>query len=130
MILVFPVVLAVAIVILWRARGEPGDRGRGCRWFWAWSLAGAALTFSFLTGLSIGLFVLPLALVLLWLVLRASPRWAESFGLFEGVGLLLLVVSYLNRGGDPHSWLYAGLMTSALAAIAYPLARRVSARAG
>jgi hypothetical protein len=45
-------------------------KGRGPAWFGAWLVVGAALTFCFLTGFSIGLFVLPFALVLL----RSSRR--------------------------------------------------------
>jgi hypothetical protein len=74
MIFVFPAALAIAVVVLWRSRGQSGSQGSGCRWFWAWSLVGAALGFSFLTGFSIGLLLLPFALVLLWLVLYLSPR--------------------------------------------------------
>jgi hypothetical protein len=151
MILVFPVALAIAVVILWRSRGGSGDQGNGCRWFWAWSLVGAALAFSFLTGFSIGVFLLPFALLLLGLVVYLSPRFPESIGFFEGVGLLLLVIAYLHRGDqpcspdgmlqigpsragesiscggvDPHPWLYAGLALAALAAMAYPIARRAA----
>ena len=145
MILIFPIALVLALVVLWRAGGRPGSEGRGCRWFWAWSLVGAALCFSFLTGLSIGLLLLPFALLLLWLVLSRSPRWPESIGFVEGAGLVLLLVAYLNRdyrpcgagphilragesyscgGFDPHPWLYMGLAIAALAAIAYAVVRR------
>jgi drug/metabolite transporter (DMT)-like permease len=127
MVLVFPVALAIAVAILWRSRREPGSQGTGCRWFWAWSLVGAALSFSFLTGFSIGLFVLPLALLLLGIVLRRSPRWPESVGFFEGVGMVLLAVAFLNRGyqgANPHPWLYAGVLIVALAGAVYAVARR------
>jgi hypothetical protein len=147
MMLVFPLALAIAVAILWRGRGRSDNEGRGCRWFWAWSVAGAALCFSFLTGLSIGLLVLPFALPLLWLVLSKSPRWAESIGLLEGVGLTLLVVAYLNwdyhpcgrglvilregesyscGGFDPHPWLYCGLGLATLAALGYAVAHRAA----
>src|SRR2546430_6704108 len=151
MIFVLPAALVIAVVILWRARGESGGQGSGCRWFWAWSLVGGALAFSFLTGFSIGLLLLPFALLLLWLVLYLSPRWPESIGFVEGVGLLLLVIAYLHRddracpangtvqigpsstgesiscgGLDPHPWLYSGLVIAALAAMAYAVARRVA----
>src|SRR3954451_5570321 len=149
MILVFPIALGVMAVILWRSRGRSGGEGRGCRWFWAWSVVGGALAFSFLTGFSIGLLLLPFALLLLWLVLYLSPRWPESIGFIEGVGLLLLVIAYLHRDDracppsgslqlapssagesvscgriDPPPWLYTGLVIAALAALAYSFARR------
>jgi hypothetical protein len=150
MILVFPLALAAALVVLWRSRGQPQREGEGCRWFWAWSLVGAALCFSFLTGFSIGLFLLPLALLLLWLVLRLSPRFAESIGAIAGIGFVLLLVAYLNRGSnpcpasgahvaantpgvemscggfEPHPWLCAGLLCSIAAVLAYAVVRRVS----
>jgi hypothetical protein len=150
MILVFPIALGIAAIILWRSRGQSGSEGRGCRWFWAWSIVGAALALTFLTGFSIGLLLLPFALLLLWLVVYLSPRWPESIGFVEGVGLLLLVIAYLHRddracppngtlqlapgsagesvscgGLDPHPWLYTGLVIAALAALAYALARRI-----
>lgn len=150
MILVFPIALGIAAVILWRSRGQSGGEGRGCRWFWAWSIVGAALALTFLTGFSIGLLLLPFALLLLSLVVYFSPRWPESIGFIEGVGLLLLVIAYLHRddracppsgtlqlapssagesvscgGLDPHPWLYTGLVIAALAALAYAVARRI-----
>lgn len=149
MILLFPIALALTIAILWRSRDQGGSQGAGCRWFWAWSLVGAALSFSFLTGLSIGLFVLPVALLLLWIVLSRSPRWPESVGFIEGIGIILLAVAFVNRadrpcspngslqigstsagqsvscgGLDPHPWLYVGVLLVALAAAAYAVARR------
>jgi hypothetical protein len=45
----------------------------------------ALFTFSFLTGFSIGLFILPLAAVaLFWLAARSGGR--ETVGLVEGAG--------------------------------------------
>jgi hypothetical protein len=125
-------------------------KGRGCGWFWAWTLVGAACCFAFLTGLSIGLFVLPFALALLWLVGSRSPRWQEAIGFAEGIGFVLLLVAYLNwdytpcgsgphvlspgtesfscGGFDPHPWLYAGVAVAAAAATAYAIARQFSAK--
>jgi 4-amino-4-deoxy-L-arabinose transferase-like glycosyltransferase len=84
MILIFPIALAIAAIILWRSRGQSGSEGRGCRWFWAWSIVGAGLALTFLTGFSIGFLLLPFALLLLWLVVYLSPRWPESIGFIEG----------------------------------------------
>jgi hypothetical protein len=96
--------------------------------------------------------ILPFALVLLGLALYLSPRWPESLGFVEGIGLLLLVLAYLHRGDqpcssngmlhqiapesagqsvscggfDPHPWLYAGVVVAALAALLYAVARTIS----
>ena len=77
MIFLYPalVIAAVAIVL-----GEDRDGGHGWRWFFAWCVAGALLFFSFLTGLSIGLLLLPLAAAVLLLVALAAPHAAEALG--------------------------------------------------
>src|SRR5947209_16823434 len=100
------VALAIALVIL---AGPWSARERGPRLPLVLGLVArrAALCFSFLTGFSIGLLLLPFALLLLWFVLSRSPRWPESIGFVEGVGLVLLLIAYLNRdyqpcGAGPH----------------------------
>lgn len=145
MILVFPIALLVCAVVLWRARGRTS--GRGPAWFGAWTVTGAALTFCFLTGFSIGLLFLPLALVLLAFVVRRSPQLPEAAGFVTGIGVTLLVVAFINRdyepcpangvlrlgpgqdsvscgGFDPHPWLYAGLAVTAVGVLAYVAAAR------
>jgi uncharacterized membrane protein len=94
------------------------------RWFFAWSLAGAALTFSFLAGLSIGIFVLPFAAVLLVWVVRRAPRLPDAFGFVAGVGMVLVLVAFLNRasdGVDAMAWLLAGVSLNGVALVAYTL---------
>ena len=145
MILVFPVALLLCAIAIVRARGSSG--GQGLQWFGAWLLVGAALTLSFLTGFSIGLLLLPFALVLLVLVTRLSPHLPEASGFVSGIGLTLIVIAYLNRdnepcpasgtlelapgqhsvscgGFDPHPWLYAGLALSATGLLLYSVSRR------
>jgi hypothetical protein len=123
-------------------------RGRGPLWFGAWLAVGAALTLSFLTGFSIGLFVLPFALALLVVVVRRSPHLPEAAGFVSGVGVVLLLVAFLNRdyepcpangilrlqpgeqsascgGFDPHPWLYLGIAVTAAGAVAYLAASKV-----
>jgi hypothetical protein len=123
----------------------PGGRGWG--WFAFWGLAGATVSFSFLTGFSIGLFVLPAALALLVVAARRSPHLPEAIGFAAGVGAVLLAVAFLNRGStacpasgslkldpgqtsascgglDPHPWLYAGLALVAGAVTAYAFLSR------
>jgi len=121
--------------------------GRGPLWFGAWLAVGAAFALSFLGALSIGLFVLPFALILLAIVVRRSPHLPEASGLVSGIGVLLLLVAFVNRdnvpcsangfqrlapgqqsvscgGWDPHPWLYLGIAVTAAGALAYLAARR------
>src|SRR5262245_25321327 len=114
MAMLFPVVLAVALVLVWRRRGAD-DRAAGWRWFAAWVAAGAAMTFSFLTGFSIGLFLLPLAAALTLWVARSVPGRRESIGFPAGLGLVLLV--------GPTLWRVTGLVVAAVAFAAYVAVR-------
>ena len=83
MIALWPVLVVVAGVVAWTRRDEPG--GQGWPWFLAWALAGFLMSFSFVTGLSIGLFILPLAaLALIW-VARRSPHLREATGFLLGI---------------------------------------------
>lgn len=75
--------------------------GPGWRWFAAWAAAGALLAFSLVAAASVGLFVLPVAALALWAILRGSPpRWS-AFGLVSGAGLVSMLVGALNRGSSP-----------------------------
>jgi hypothetical protein len=123
MIFIFPVLLIAAVLVALR-RADRGSNATHPRWFLAWTLAGAGLTFSFLTGLSIGLFVLPFAAAILWLVLRTAPIVPDALGFVAGIGVVLLLVAFLNRGGDgldPLPWLLAGLCLDVLAIGTYAL---------
>jgi hypothetical protein len=122
-------------------------QGRGPLWFGAWLAVGAAFTLCFLGALSVGLFVLPFALLLLVLVVRRSPRLPEATGFVSGIGVVLLLVAFRNRdysacpadgvlrlepgqqsvscgGWDPHPWLYVGIAVTAAGALAYLAASR------
>ena len=151
MIVLFPVVLVGAAALVYRRRASP--RGGGWHWFTAWAAAGAAITFSFLTGLSIGLLVFPFAAALLLVVAALAPRPAESTGFVLGIGSVLLLVAFIQRdyrpcptggvsipahappgtavscgGVDPAPWLWAGLAAATAAIVAYALARRIRPR--
>jgi len=123
MVFLFPLLLIVATVIAVRsAERGLGSGGAHWQWFAVWTAAGAALTFSFLAGLSIGPFVLPFAAVLLVWVARRAPRLPDALGFVAGVGVLLVVVAFLNRGEnglDPMPWLLAGVSLDGLALVAY-----------
>jgi hypothetical protein len=97
----------------------------GWRWFAAWALAGALLAFAFLTGFSIGLFVLPFALLALVLVARWSSGGGEMLGAVTGAGLVCLLVAALaDDPGDSAPWLLAGLAFVVAGVLPYAALRR------
>src|SRR5688572_19770646 len=96
---------------------------RGWPWFAAWAGAGALTTLAFLTGFSIGIFVLPFAGVA-WLVALRGGVGAQMLGLLAGAGAIALLVAALhadpdNRGLDPVPWLVTGLALVAAGTLAF-----------
>jgi hypothetical protein len=89
-ILAYPVLLAAAVYVGLGRRAVA--TGRGAAWFGAWLLTGAVFMFSFLTGLSIGLLVLPLATALLFWSVWHSPFLREAAGFPAGAALTLVAV--------------------------------------
>jgi hypothetical protein len=73
----------------------------GWGWFAAWAGAGALLAFSLVSAASVGLFVLPVALVSVWAIARRSPPRRTAFGLVSGAGLVCLLIWALNRDYRP-----------------------------
>jgi hypothetical protein len=111
--------------------------------FTAWVLAGALTFFAFVTGFSIGLFVLPFAVIAIWLVARSGRIWPEILGLIGGIGVIGFVIAAVNRDGsgckttdeggfttvtcggiDPKPWFVAGLLFLAVASLLYGFVRR------
>ena len=92
-----------------RAIAAPKSHLLGCAWFWAWALLGSAVA---LGSLSLGPLVTVPALGLGVVIYRR--RGAEgAFGLLSGIGLILLVIAFIQRSGesyDPIHWLIAGLV--------------------
>jgi hypothetical protein len=123
-IVLYPILLLIAVFVILSAPTDK-ETGRGCRWFWAWTATGALFMFSFVSGLSIGLFLLPLAAVALVTIAWYSPHRAERTGFAAGAGFVLLLIAYLHRGGDhgldPAPWLVGGLAFSGAAIVAYAL---------
>jgi len=96
----------------------------GWRWFLAWVLAGALSALALVSALSIGIFILPLAVVAIVLIARRSPRGPELLGLVTGAGVLGIVVWVLSRGEwDATRWLVGGLALAAAGVVAYAAAR-------
>jgi 4-amino-4-deoxy-L-arabinose transferase-like glycosyltransferase len=97
MVLLFPLLLAAAGVIAWQRRENAGGTGR--RWFSCWAGAGFLFGFSFVTGLSIGVFIFPFAAVLLiWTAMR-SPHLLEAAGFLAGVAATAVVVAVVSLSG-------------------------------
>jgi hypothetical protein len=89
-IILYPLLLISAALLAWRSRMRRG--GRGPAWFAGWALAGFLFSFSLITGLSIGLFILPLAAFALLLVARNSPHLLEAAGFLVGVAATAVLV--------------------------------------
>lgn len=152
-ILLYPLVVLGAAAVFVQRRGRPG--ARGWAWFGAWAAAGALFTFSFLTGFSVGLFLLPLAAGALFFVASRAAHLGEALGFAAGTGVILLVIAYLSRdhqpcpedgslsipagappgtsvacgGFDPIPWLLAGSTTLAASIVAYAVVRTALRRA-
>lgn len=141
--IVMIVVLAVAAAVLAGFRATRADRASGWAWFVAWAGAGALTTFAVVTGLSIGLFVLPLAFAALWAVAARARMWPDAFGLLVGAAVICLLVGALNRAqvpcpssgsltsqpspcgfADPAPWLAVGVALAAIGAGGYVVAQR------
>jgi hypothetical protein len=90
MILAWPVICVIAGWVAWSRRGEAG--GRGLLWFFVWIAAGFLMSVSLITGFSIGLFILPLAAVVLIWVARRSPHLLEASGFGAGIGATALLI--------------------------------------
>jgi Flp pilus assembly protein TadB len=125
------VVIAATFVVLWNVLGrQPGSDSPRWRLFALWAAAGAAMTFGVLTGLSIGVFVLPFSTALVLWVAWRTPHPREALGFVEGIGAVLLLVALINRAGDgidPMPWLLAGVSLCVFALLMYGLLRRQAA---
>jgi hypothetical protein len=90
-VILWPLVLVGAAVVLGKSR-QRGLGRRGWSWFAGWALAGALFMFSFLTGLSIGVLLFPLAAFgVFWLALNA-PYSRELAGFPVGIAAVLLLL--------------------------------------
>jgi hypothetical protein len=104
-VVLFPLLVIVAIALIVR-RHATTSGGEGWPWFLAWTASGALLFSSFLTGFSIGLFILPFAAVVMIWTAGRSPHGAEALGFLLGVGLVLLFIASVNSW---RGWHVAGI---------------------
>jgi heme exporter protein D len=97
-------------------------------WFCAWFAVGALGSLALLAILTIGVYLLPLALLAAGLLATRRGSSAGLPGLVSGLGVPLLYVAFLNRGGpgnvctttstsqscvdeyNPWMWLAAGMI--------------------
>ena len=88
--------MIAAVPCLWRTLPAEGWGA-----FAAWALVGALLGFSVLGAASIGLFVLPMALLALGVTAGTARVWPEIAGMLEGVASLSLFVGLVNLYSTP-----------------------------
>lgn len=68
-------------------------------WFCAWLVVGALGSLSLLTALTIGLYLLPVTMAAAAVLATRRGSSAGLTGLISGLGMPLLYVAFLNRGG-------------------------------
>jgi preprotein translocase subunit SecG len=119
-ILVYPLLLLVALVLVRRGRGRSSDGWDG---FTAWAAAGAAFTFSLLTGLSVGLFLLPIVVLAMVWAIRRAPDFRSMLGFLGGTGLILLVIAGLHDAAT--RWLIPGVALGGVAVTSFAAVRWV-----
>jgi hypothetical protein len=120
-ILIYPLLLIGAAVLIRRT-----ERRRRAGWsgFAAWAAAGAVFTFSLLTGLSIGLFLLPLVVALIYLAVRSAPDFRAALGFGGGIGAILVAVASIHSFSV--AWLIPGIALGIAAVAAFGAAEQLS----
>jgi hypothetical protein len=110
--------------------------------FVAWAAVGAGACLALLTVFTVGVFILPVAIVATIALLRwRGSRTIAAIGVISGFGLVPLYVAYLNRGGpgdvcttsgggqscltewSPWPWLIAGAVMVALGIAVFAVVR-------
>ena len=128
----------------------------GWAWFLSWAAVGGLYSVAFVGALSIGVFVLAVAVVLTVLLARYQPFPRATIGVICGLGVPPLYVAYLNRsyGGpacatrgtvtshqlgvvhecvqrlDPLPWSIAGTLLVAGGCVAFIVGQRARSAAG
>ena len=96
--------------------------GWGWHGFAAWAAAGALLVFSLLAMASIGLFLLPFALVACWVAARASRDALDLLGALSGAGLVCLAIAALDSF-DSMLWPGVGIALTLAGAATFAILR-------
>lgn len=119
-ILIYPLLVVVAVLMIWRTKPRSSARWLG---FMVWGVAGALFTFSLLTGLSIGFFLLPFVVVALYWAIRLAPSFRDALGFIEGIGLILIVVASIHNAAI--GWLVPGVVLSGVALVSFLILLRI-----
>jgi hypothetical protein len=72
---------------------------RDLGWFLLWTVVGAAYGLAVAGALTIGIFVLPFAVIATIALARQRRSHRGLAGLLGGPGVILAYIAYLNRGG-------------------------------
>jgi uncharacterized membrane protein len=99
--------------------------------FALWALVGALAALTVVGIASIGLFVMPFAVATGWLAARLAPHERNKLGVLSGIGVIALLVVWLNLNDDPGSfeivpWLATGAVLLVLGIAAFAVTRRHS----
>jgi hypothetical protein len=116
-------------------------------WFAAWLFVGSGFTLGMLGAFTIGVFVLPAALIAAVVLARIHRPRSELLGLISGLGTPLLYVGYLNRSGpgdvcttardgsrscteqwSPWPWVAVGVLLVLVGVVAFAKYRSTSSR--
>jgi hypothetical protein len=106
---------------------DPGRIGQ-LPLFAVWTLVGAGAA---LGAVSLGVLVLVPVLVVSYVLLGKQGLRRSAFGFVSGVGLLLLVVAYIQRDGsglNPLPWLAVGLLLVGGGLVAFATPRATADR--
>jgi hypothetical protein len=122
-IAIYPLLLAWAAVLIRRRKQEPRPGWGG---FTVWTAAGAVFTFSLLTGLSIGLLLLPLVVAALYLAARSAPDFHASIGFVAGIGVVLLLMVSIHSFSA--GWLIPGVGLGTVALASFCVAQQMNQR--
>jgi hypothetical protein len=122
-----------------------GD-SRAWPWFLAWFLVGAGYAVGLIGILSIGIIVLPLAIVASLVLARRAPARRGLPGLIGWIGVPPLYVAYLNRAGpgnictqitggqtctqeySPWPWVVAGCLLVTVGVVVFVVRERTQAQ--
>jgi hypothetical protein len=124
-----------------------GSLLRDWLWFVAWLFVGGGFMLGILGALTIGVYVMPAAVIAAVVLARIHRPRGELLGLISGLGCPLLYVGYLNRRGpgdvcttardgsqscteewSPWPWVAAGALLVLLGVVAFIRYRATSPR--